>query len=52
MTIVNRVTDGRMNLKVLVLKTDKLSAFPSPGFNFSHSMIVDAQIEFCFTLRR
>ena len=41
-----------LNLKVLVFKTDKLSAFPSPGFNFSHSMIVDAQIEFCFALRR
>ena len=45
MTNVNRVTDDLMNLKVLVLKTDKLSAFPNPRFHFSHSMIVDAQIE-------
>ena len=35
-----------MNLRILVLKSDKLSAFLRPGSNLFHSMIVDGKNEF------
>ena len=45
-----------MNLRMLVLKYDKLSAFLRPGSNLFHSMIVDGKNEFLkklwFVLRR
>ena len=45
-----------MNLRILVLKSDKLSAFLRPGSNLFHSMIVDGKNEFLkklwFVLRR
>ena len=45
-----------MNLRMLVLKYDKLSAFLRPGSNLFHSMIVDGKNEFLkklwFALRR
>ena len=41
MTIVERIGDDRMNLRILVLKTDKPSAFLRAGSNLLHSMIVD-----------
>ena len=34
-----------MNLRILILKTDKLSAFLGPGSSLFHSMIVDGQNE-------
>ena len=34
-----------MNLRILVLKSNKLSAFLRPGSNLSHSMIVDGKNE-------
>ena len=37
---------GRMNLRILVFKTNKLSASRSPGFNFFHLMIVDRKNKF------
>ena len=37
--------DGRMNLTILVLKADKLSAFLRLGSNFFHPMIVDGKNE-------
>ena len=45
-----------MNLRILVLKSDKLSAFLKPGYNLFHSMIVNGKNEFLkklwFVLRR
>ena len=45
-----------MNLRMLVLKSDKLSAFLRPGSSLFHSMIVDGKNEFLkklwFALRR
>ena len=45
-----------MNLRMLVLKSDKLSAFLRPRFSSFHSMIVDGKNEFLkklwFALRR
>ena len=35
-----------MNLRIIVLKSDKLSAFLRPGSNLFHSMIVDGKNEF------
>ena len=35
-----------MNLRILVLKTDKLSAFLRPGSNLLHSMIADGRNEY------
>ena len=35
-----------MNLRTLVLKSDKLSAFLRPGSGLFHSMIVDRKNEF------
>ena len=35
-----------MNLRILILKTDKLSAFLRPGSNLFHSMIVDGKNKF------
>ena len=39
-----------MNLRMLVLKSDKLSAFPRLGSSSFHSMIVDGKNEFLKTL--
>ena len=45
-----------MNLRMLVLKSDKLSAFLRPESSLFHSMIVDGKNEFLkklwFALRR
>ena len=45
-----------MNLRILVLKSDKPSAFLRPGSNLFHSMIVDRKSEFLkklwFVLRK
>ena len=45
-----------MNLRMLVLKSNKLSAFLRPQSNLFHSMIVDVKNEFLkklwFVLRR
>ena len=45
-----------MNSRMLVLKSDKLSAFLRPGSSSFHSMIVDGKNEFLkklwFALRR
>ena len=45
-----------MNLRMLVLKSDKLSAFLRPGSSSFYSMIVDGKNEFLkklwFALRR
>ena len=45
-----------MNLRMLVLKSDKLSAFLRPGSSSFHSMIADGKNEFLkklwFALRR
>ena len=45
-----------MNLRILVLKSDRLSAFLRPGSSSFHSMIVDGKNEFLkklwFALRR
>ena len=45
-----------MNLRMLVLKSDRLSAFLRPGSSSFHSMIVDGKNEFLkklwFALRR
>ena len=45
-----------MNLRMLVLKSDKLSAFLRPGSSLFHSMIVDRKKGFLkklwFVLRR
>ena len=38
--------DGRINLRMLVLKSNKLSAFLRPGSNLFYSMIVDGKNEF------
>ena len=35
-----------MDLRILVLKSDKLSTFLRPGYNLFHSMIVDGKREF------
>ena len=35
-----------MNLRILVLKSNKLSAFLRPGSNLFYSMIVDGKNEF------
>ena len=56
MTIVGRVWRFCMNLRMLVLKSDKLSAFLRPGSNLFHSMIVDGKNGFLkklwFVLKR
>ena len=48
--------DGRMNLRMLALKSDKISAFLRPESNLFHLMIVDGKNEFLkklwFVLRR
>ena len=41
MKIVERIGDDRMNVRILVLKTDKSSAFLRARSNLLHSMIVD-----------
>ena len=45
-----------MNLRMLVLKSDRLSAFLRPGSSSFHSMVVDEKNEFLkklwFALRR
>ena len=45
-----------MNLRMLVLKSDELSAFLRPGSSLFHSMLVDRKNEFLkklwFALRR
>ena len=45
-----------MNLRILVLKRDKLSSFLRPGSNLFHSIIVDGKNEYLkkwwFVLRR
>ena len=38
--------DGLMNLKILVLNTNKLSAFLRPGSNLFHLMIVGGKNKF------
>ena len=35
-----------MNVRILILKSDKLSAFLKPGSNLFHSIIVDGKNEF------
>ena len=35
-----------MDLRILVLKSNKLSAFLRPGYNLFHSMIVDGKSKF------
>ena len=40
-----------MNLRILVLKSDKYSAFLRPEFNLFHSMIVDGKNKFLKKLR-
>ena len=44
--IMTEFGDGRMNLRMLVLKSEKLSAFLRPGSSLSHSMIVDGKTNF------
>ena len=41
MAILTKFGDNRMNLRILVLKTDKVSSFLRSGSNLFHSMIVD-----------
>ena len=41
MAIVGKSGDGRMNLRILDLKIDKISTFLRPGSTLFYSIIVD-----------
>ena len=41
-----KTLDGHMNLRILVLKTDKLSTFLRPASNLLHSIIADGKSDF------
>ena len=37
---------GHINLKILVLRPDRISAFPRPGPTLSHSIILEGKHKF------
>ena len=50
MTIVNRVFE--INLRISVLKTDRLSDFLSQGSNLFHSMVADGKNEVVVCIKK